>query len=66
MAREAIKDFYGKMLGFIETKPNGDQVITDFNGRMLGFYRAGPDHITDFNGRILGRGNLLMTLLPRD
>ena len=65
-SRVAIKDFYGRILGWIITSPNGDKRITDFSGRILGFYRANYDHTTDFYGRIIGNGDQLTSLLPRD
>ena len=34
--KENIKDFYGRVIGTIITKPNGDKVIKDFYGRVVG------------------------------
>ena len=66
MNREPIKEFSGRILGYIETKSNGDQVLTNFSGKILGYYRANTNQTTEFSGRIIGYGNMLMTLLPRD
>lgn len=63
MAKEAIKDWRGTILGWVETKSNGDKVLTDFYGRILGFYKKGSDTTTDFYGRKVGNGDILMTLL---
>ena len=38
MAKEAIRDFSGKILGWVETSSNGDKVLRDFPGRILGKY----------------------------
>ena len=62
MAREAIKDWRGEILGFVETQSNGDKVLTDFYGHKLGFYRN-SDETTDFYGRKVGKGDILLTLL---
>lgn len=53
----AVKDFYGKIIGFIETKPNGDKVVRDFYRRILGRYDKKTDATKDFFGRILYRGD---------
>ena len=36
--REPITDFYGRILGYVEHKPNGDKVLTAFSGVILGYY----------------------------
>ncbi len=41
--KEPIQDFSHRILGYIETKPNGDKVATDFSGRILGYYRKKPE-----------------------
>lgn len=38
MAEQIIRDFHGKIIAKIETKPNGDKTIRDFYGRILGKY----------------------------
>ena len=63
MKREPIKEWSGRIIGWIETESNGDKRITYFSGRILGFYKANYDQTTDFYGRIIGRGDQLMTLL---
>ena len=63
MAKEAIKDFSGKILGWVETSANGDKVLRDFPGRILGKYIKSRNETTDFYGRVVARGDALMTLL---
>ena len=63
MAREPIKDFHGRIHGWLETKPNGDVVATDFHGRILGYYIAALDRTQDFHGRILSTGNTVASLI---
>ncbi len=58
-----ITDFYGRILGYVETKSNGDRVATSFYGKILGFYRKDQDKTTDFYGRILGGGDLTSALI---
>ena len=66
MDEQPIKEWNGRIIGWIQTKPNGDKVIKAFDGHILGFYNAHYDHTTDFYGRIIGKGDQLMTLLNRD
>ena len=63
MSKEPIKDFYGRILGYIETLSNGDQVATDFYNRQLGKYYSRENVTKDFYGRILARGNILSSLI---
>lgn len=61
--REPIKDWTGKILGFVETDSNGNKVLKDFYGRILGKYNKRLDVTQDFYGRKVGSGDILMTLL---
>jgi hypothetical protein len=63
MAKTPIKDFYGKVLGYIEDLPNGDQQLRDFYMKVLGKYDKAQDVTRDFYGRVVARGNQLSMLL---
>ena len=60
---EIIRDFYGRIIGRIFTKPNGDKEARDFYGRMLGTWDKNLDVTRDFYGRIVARGNMLSGLI---
>lgn len=60
--RELIKDFYGKVIGSIETQGT-KQIARDFYGRIVGRYDSSDNRTRDFYGRILTTGNTLMGLL---
>lgn len=62
MTKEVIKDFYGKVMGTIETDGN-KQIAKDFYGKVLGTYDSSSNITKDFYGKIVGRGNLLAGLL---
>lgn len=62
MAKEFIKDFYGKVIGSIETMGN-KQVARDFYGRVLGTYDPTTNMTKDFYGRVVSRGNTLTGLI---
>lgn len=61
--KEPIQDFSHRILGYIETKPNGDKVATDFSGRILGYYRKSQNATTDYCGRILYFGDMVATFI---
>lgn len=61
--KEAIKDFYGKIIGFIETDAQGNQKAYDFYGKILGKYDKKLNKTFDFYGRILSTGNILTSLI---
>lgn len=63
MNREKITDFGGRIIGYIEQKPNGDKVLSAFSGVILGYYYKSKNQTQDFSGRIVGYGDVLMTLL---
>ena len=62
MSKELVKDFYGKILGSIETS-GSKQIARDFYGRIVGTYNSTDNKTRDFYGRILTSGNTLMGLL---
>ena len=61
--KEPIKDWQGKILGFMETESNGNKVLRDFYGRILGKYDKSLNVTRDFYGRQVGKDDVLMTLL---
>lgn len=63
MNRETIKDFYGKIIGYIDTADNGNKTVRDFYGRVLGYYDKGANVTKDFYHRIIGRGDMAASLL---
>ena len=63
MAKETIKDFYGRILGYIETLSNGDQEARDFYNRILGKYYQRENVTKDFYGRTIATGNVLSSLI---
>jgi extradiol dioxygenase family protein len=61
--KTAIRDFYGKILGWVEEEPNGDQIIRDFYGKILRKYDKKSNVTRDFYGRILTTGNTAISAL---
>lgn len=63
MAREYIKDYAGKVIGYYDTDARGEITLRDFYGRLKGRYDPKTNTTKDFYGRFVGKGNLLMLLL---
>ena len=62
MAREAIKDWHGEILGWIEWLGN-KKWLSDFYGKRLGYYDKSLNKTIDFHGCQIGTGDVVMTLL---
>jgi len=58
-----IKTFSGRILGFIEYKPNGDQELKNYSGMILGTFNATRNITQNYSGNILAYGNTLSMLL---
>lgn len=58
-----IKDFYNRIIGWIEEKPNGDKIGYDFYNRIVGFYNKRLNITQDFYKRIVARGDALTGLI---
>ena len=63
MTRYPLKDFEGRIIGYIEEQDNGDKVAKDFYGRIVGKYYKNTNKTHDFYGRIVGKGDLTSALI---
>ena len=63
--RETVREFNGRIIGFIDTLPSGDKEVRDYSGRLLGRYDKKNNLVRDFSGRILYRGDQSSMLLNR-
>ena len=61
--KEEIKNRNFRLLGYIETKSNGDRVATNTYGKILGYYRKGTNTTTDFMGGIIAIGDVCSYLV---
>ena len=64
--RELVKDFYGKIIGTIETDNTGNKIARDFYGKILGKYRKDTNKTYDFYGKILANGDITSALIWRN
>ena len=61
--RKGIKDFYGRVLGYVDYDYRGDGTATNFYGQVLGKYRSSDDRTVDFYGKVLYQGDCLSALV---
>ena len=62
-----IKDFYNRLIGYIETDDRtGDKVGKDFYHRIVGYYNKKQNVTTDFYRKIISRGDMLSSLITED
>ena len=57
ISKEPIREFNGKIMGFIETDRDGNQQVRDFYGRILGTFDKKMNVTRDFYGRIVAQGD---------
>ena len=63
MRVETLRDASNNVLGSIETKPDGSQVLHDANGKVKGYYDPSTDHTRGPDKEILAKGNVLSSLI---
>ncbi len=61
-----IRDFYGRIIGKIETDSNGNKTIRNFYGVILGRYDARTNTTRDFYGRVVANGDASTMLINMD
>ncbi len=58
-----IKDPKGNVVGRIEVKDDGNQVLTDLQGSVRGYYDRNGDYTRGPDQQILAKGNKLRSLI---
>lgn len=66
MEKEFIRDFWGHILGSVETDNKGNKTVRDFYGRILGYYDKANNVTRDFYKKIIGRGDQAVSLIYRE
>lgn len=62
---QTIRDFYNRILGYIETDERGNKIARDFYKRILGTYDARMDVTRDFYNRIIAKGDITASLVQK-
>jgi hypothetical protein len=65
MSRKAIRDSRYRIIGYIETAPDGKQKATNAQYRIVGYFDPARNETKDCQYRIVGRGNVLASLFVR-
>lgn len=55
--KEPVRDFYGRVVGWVETDNEGNQIIRAFSGRIIAKYDKRFDVTREFSGRVISKGN---------
>ena len=58
-----IRDRAGNVVGHIESRPNGDQVLRDAENKVRGYYDYAGDFTRDAEEKIVAKGNKLRSLI---
>ena len=58
-----LRDFYGRIIGYIEEDSKGNKTVRDFYGRILGYYDKAADVTRDFYKKIIARGDQSSALI---
>ena len=62
--KQPVKDYYNRVIGWIDEKPNGDQIGYDYYHRIVGYYEKRTNLTKDYYRRIVGKsGNMLSSLI---
>ena len=61
-----IREFGGKIIGYIYVDGKGDKTVKNFSGKILGYYYADRNVTTNFSGKILAQGDISSALLFRE
>ena len=64
MEKRYVKDFYGRILGYIIAEDDGREKAFDYKGRLLGTYYPDRKTTNDFYGRVRYKGNAISSLIP--
>ena len=61
-----IRDFQGRILGYIEEDSNGNRTARNFYRQNLGTYYAKENVTKDFYGRIVSSGDTTQALIYKN
>lgn len=64
MQKMPIKNFYGQIIGYIETdEKTGNKTVRNFYNQILGYYDAKRNITLDFYNRIVAQGDAAAALI---
>lgn len=60
---QIIRDFTGRIMGYIETDNVGNKIVRDFYRVVLGKYDKKNNVTRDFYGRVIAKGDASSSLI---
>ena len=66
MKTVTLKDFYGKVMGYIEVEDNGNKIVKNFYKQVLGYYDVDRDVTLNFYKQVLFKGDMCSMLIGMD
>lgn len=63
MKSETLKDLANNVVGYIETRDDGVQVLLNAERTVKGYYEPEGDHTRDANYNIVAKGDRLRSLM---
>lgn len=57
MKEQIIREFNGRIIGFIQEDEKGNKIVRDFHRRVLGRYDKVSNTTRDFYGRVIAKGD---------
>lgn len=60
---QIIRDFTGRIMGYIETDNVGNKIVRDFYRVVLGKYDKKSNVTRDFYGRVIAKGDVSSSLI---
>ena len=64
--KQVIKDWRGKIIGYIETDNVGNKIVRDFYRKIIGRYDKKANITRDFYGRKITRGDHCSLLIGQN
>lgn len=64
--KEALKDWRGRVIGWVEVDSWGNKKVYDFYNRLLGYYEKSTNLTKDFYRRVVGKGDLTSALIYQE
>ena len=61
--RTSIREFSGKIIGYVDLDTTCDKIVRDFYGKILGRYDKKQNVTRDFYGKIIAYGDQAAMLL---
>ena len=62
--QDNIRDRNGRIMGFVDTDPQGNKIARTREGKIVGYYKANTGITTDPYGKIVSYSDVVVSLIP--